>query len=102
VSSHHILPPVVYTPPPPKPKETRRRRRIGDAQGASATEETAETEEPGAAAPVRAAALPQHLRAVETIERRSSSTAGKLSADTLQALLAAQEESGNAANWSAA
>lgn len=99
MSRHHILPPVIYTPPPPKPKETRRRRRIGDAQGASATEET---EEPGTVASVRETALPQHSRAVETVERRNSSTSGKLSADTLQALLAAQEESGNGADWSAA
>jgi hypothetical protein len=92
MSRHHVtLPPIVYTPEPPKPKETRRRRRVGYAQ---ATDETEETDEAGATTAVRNAALPQQSRPVEAVERRNSSTTGKLSGDTLTALLAAQEESG--------
>lgn len=95
MSRHHILPPIVYTPPPPppKPKETRRRRNVGYAQGTSATDEAAQIDEAETAAPVREA-LPQQARPVEAVERRNSSTTGKLSDDTLKALLAAQEESG--------
>jgi hypothetical protein len=91
MSRHHILPPIVYTPEPPKPKETRRRRRVGSAQGTSAADEAAETDDAGLAAPVRN--LPQHSRPVEAVERRNSSPNGKLSTGTLTALLAAQEES---------
>jgi hypothetical protein len=93
MSRHHVtLPPIIYTPEPPKPKETKRRRRVGYAQGTSATDEAEETDEAGA--PAYEAALPQHSRPVEAVERRNSSTTGKLSEDTLKALLAVQEESG--------
>jgi hypothetical protein len=94
MSRHHVtLPPIVYTPEPPKAKQTKRRRRIGYAQGTSATDEAEETDEAGAAAPLREA-LPQHSRPVEAVERRNASTTGKLSEDTLKALLAVQEQSG--------
>ena len=96
MSRHHILPPIVYTPEPPKPKEAKRRRRVGYAEGASAADETEETSESGG--PVYNAAQPQHSRPVEAVERRNSSTTGKLSEDTLKALLAVQEESGQGEN----
>ena len=91
MSRHHILPPIVYTPEPPKPKETRRRGRVGYAQATNAIDEAEETSETATSA-VRA--LPQHSRPVEAVERRTSSTTGKLSEDTLKALLAVQEEGG--------
>jgi hypothetical protein len=95
MSRHHVtLPPIIYTPEPPKPKETKRRRRVGYAQGTGATDEAKETDEAGATAPVYNAELPEHSRPVEAVERRNSSTTGKLSEDTLKALLAVQEESG--------
>ena len=99
MSRHHVtLPPIVYTPEPPKPKEARRRRRVGTAQGTDATDEATEVDETGTTAPVYEAALPEHSRPVEAVERRTASTTGKLSGDTLKALLAVQEEGGRGAD----
>ncbi|UFX46081.1 hypothetical protein HAP47_0005030 [Bradyrhizobium sp. 41S5] len=90
MSRHHTLPPIITTPPPPKPKPVRRRRGIGHAYGASAADESADIAD-GAA--VRSApVLPQHARPVETVERRVPSPNGKLSDDTLRAMLEVQEK----------
>lgn len=90
MSRHHTLPPIIYTPPPPKPKPTRRRRGIGYAYGAGAANEA---EDIGDGAPVRSApVVPQHARPVETVERRVPSPNGKLSDDTLRAMLELQEK----------
>ena len=95
MSRHHILPPIVYTPAPPKPKKAERRRGVGYVKGKGATDETEEAGEVFGTAPVRTApALPQHSTPVEAAERRIPSTTGKLSEDTLKALLEAQEQDG--------
>ena len=92
VSRHHILPPVVYTPPPPKPKETRRKRGVGYAQGTRAADETDETEEAGETTrTIRSAPVPQQPLPVEATQRRNPSPNGKLSDETLKAMLEAQE-----------
>jgi hypothetical protein len=92
LSRHHILLPLVYAPAPPKPKETRRRRGI-----ATSPDDVDEAEEAGEAAPTtparNARRLPQQIP-VEAAERKTPSTTGNLSADTLKALLKVQEEEG--------
>jgi hypothetical protein len=89
VSRHHTLPPIIYSPPPPEPKKTRRRRGVGYA---SAAREADDTEELSDGAPLRSApVLPQHQRPVEATERRVPSPNGKLSDDTLRAMLDLQE-----------
>jgi hypothetical protein len=93
VSRHHILPPVIYSPPPPKPKETKRKRGVGYTQAARATDEAEETTESSDTAPApNASPLPQHQRPVEAAERRIPSPNGKLSDNTLKAMLEVQEQ----------
>jgi hypothetical protein len=92
VSRHHIPPPLVYTPAPPKPKETRRRRGIRGAAAADDVDEVVETGEAAPATPMRNAAPLPLAVPVEAAERKTPSTTGNLSADTLKALLTAQEQ----------
>jgi hypothetical protein len=94
VSRHHIMPPAIYTPPPPKPKETKRKRGVGYASSTGEVEEASETEETAAAKVARAAGRPQHQIPVEAAERRIPSPNGKLSDDTLKAMLEVQEQDG--------
>jgi hypothetical protein len=92
VSRHHIMPPAVYTPPPPKPKETRRKRGVGYASTAKGADEADESEETASASAASAAGVPQHQIPVEAAGRRIPSPNGKLSDDTLKAMLEAQEQ----------
>jgi hypothetical protein len=96
MSRHHILPPIIYTPEPPKPKEARRKRSVGYARGAGLTDETGETEESSdvsrTAQPRAASTLPAHSTPIDGAERRIPSPNGKLSDDTLKAMLDVQEK----------
>ena len=92
MSRHHILPPIIYTPKPPKPKEARRKRGVGYARGAGLTEETEGVgETPRTTQPRTAPALPPHQTPIDGAERRIPSPNGKLSDDTLKAMLEVQE-----------
>ena len=99
MSRHHILPPIIYTPEPPKPKEARRKRGVGYARGAGLTDETEEAEATGevsrAAQSRAASALPSHSTPIDGAERRVPSPNGKLSDDTLKAMLEVQEKDGD-------
>lgn len=95
MSRHHTLPPIIYTPPPPKPKPARRRRGIGYADGTSAASEAKDTADVEDGAPARSApVLAPHARPVEAAERRAPSPNGKLSDETLRAMLDVQEKQG--------
>src|ERR1700754_2339442 len=98
VSRHHILPPIIYTPEPPKPKEARRKRGVGYARGAGLTDETEEAEGAGETSrttqPRTTSALPQQQSPIDGAERRIPSPNGKLSDDTLKAMLEVQEKDG--------
>jgi len=96
MSRHHMLPPIIYTPQPKPKKIENRKSRIqvrstGAAKAASQTEETEETS--GVGGP-RAASVKQPLdnfAAIEGSERKPWSTTGRLSEETLKAMLAVQE-----------
>ena len=89
MSRHHITPPAVYLPPPPKPKETRRKRRVGHAQGAR---DVGESEEAGDITATRnARPLPQQIPVADAM-RKIPLPNGKLSDDTLKAMLQVQEQ----------
>ena len=98
MSRHHILPPIICSPEPPKRKEARRKRGVGYARGAGLTDETEETEGVGETprtTQTRAASgLPAHSTPIESAERRIPSPNGKLSDDTLKAMLEVQEKDG--------
>jgi hypothetical protein len=89
VSRHHTLPPIIYTPPPPETKKTRRKRGVGYASAAREADDAEELED---GAPLHGLpVLPRHSRPVENVERRVPSPNGKLSDDTLRAMLDLQE-----------
>jgi hypothetical protein len=99
MSRHHILPPIIYTPAPkPKKVENRPKARGIRKAGVAASEDVDETEATGEVAGfagpagVAAHAPPDSSVPAEAAERRIPSTTGKLSENTLHALLQAQEQ----------
>ena len=93
MSRHHLtLPPIVYTPEPPKPKKARRAGLIGYASDIENEDEAAEIDGPGTPAPVRKRAVLHLSNPVEALNPRKSSKNGRLSTETMTALLTAQEE----------
>jgi hypothetical protein len=92
MSRHHILPPLAYLPPQPKKIEKPKRRlRPGDVDE---TEEAAQTSEASAAdqllTPGSGLAKPD-LPAIEGSEHKPHHPQGRLSEDTLRAMLQVQE-----------
>ena len=97
MSRHHTLPPIIYTPAPPKPRETRRRRGVGSAEGTFAADDAEETEESNGATQsslARDAGRPSQNSSpqLNAAEQHIPSTTGKLSSDTLKAMLEVQEQ----------
>jgi len=92
MSRHHILPPVVYTPPPPKKIEQKKRRTaIGMLDELDETAETREASATGQPTPVAKKLLQQNYPEIEGADRKPQQPSGRLSQDTLSALLRVQE-----------
>jgi hypothetical protein len=93
MSRHHMLPPVVYAPPPkPKKIETRKRRiQVGSFEGMDETGETHEATATGWSTPTLNMLPPQNFPAIEGSESKPQHPRGRLSEDTLKAMLQTQE-----------
>jgi hypothetical protein len=89
MSKHHTLPPIIYTPPP-KPKKVEKKRRIGVGP-LSEFDETADTRETGQSAPAVNRPLPQSFPEIKGADRKPRHPRGRLSEDTLKAMLEVQE-----------
>jgi hypothetical protein len=93
MSRHHMLPPIVYAPPPkPKKIETRKRRiQVGSFEGMDETGETHEATASGRSTPTLNRLPPQNFPAIEGSESKPQHPRGRLSEDTLKAMLQTQE-----------
>jgi len=96
MSRHHIQPPIIYVPQPKPKKIENRKSRIqmratGAIQDADDVEETYEAAGPGRTSALGNKAASQNFPAIEGSEHKPPSTTGRLSENTLKALLEAQE-----------
>jgi hypothetical protein len=96
MSRHHILPPIVYVPQPKPKKIESRKSRIqmrsaGSVEDTGDVEETYEPVETGRPPPVGSRSAPETFPAIEGADGKKPSTTGRLSENTLKALLLAQE-----------
>jgi len=91
MSRHHILPPLVYAPPPKKIETRKRRIQVGSFD---AMDEAGETQDATAADPSTPAfSMPplQNFPAIEGSDSKPQHPRGRLSEDTLKAMLQTQE-----------
>jgi hypothetical protein len=86
-----MLPPLITTPEPPKLKETKRKRGAGGVWQNRGTDEADETGDSARPAPTARTNQRPLGTPIEAADRRIPSTSGKLSDDTLKAMLEAQE-----------
>jgi hypothetical protein len=90
MSRHHLLPPLAYAPPPQPKKVENRKRRI-HAGDVDELEKAAEVDDATAASRRAPAVLQPNLLPIEGSERKPRNPGGRLSEDTLKAILEVQE-----------
>ena len=91
MSKHHILPPIIYTPPPPRPKVEKKKRRTGVSILDELDEAADARETSGAGQPTPVRLPPQNFPEIEGSDRKPQHPSGRLSQNTLSALLRLQE-----------
>jgi hypothetical protein len=91
MSKHNTLPPIIYTPPPKPKKVETNKRRIGVSMldELDGTADTHEANGTGQSMPVRPP--PQNFPEIEGSDRKPQHPSGRLSQNTLSALLRVQE-----------
>jgi hypothetical protein len=94
MSRHHMLPPIIHVPQP-KPKKIESRKSRIQMRGAGNIDDTADLEEAheftGPGRPATAGNRLQDFAAIEAAEQKSRRPMGRLSENTLKAMLQAQE-----------
>ena len=92
MSRHHVLPPLAYVPQPTPKRIENRKRRVGDTvDDMDEVGETWEATAAGGPAPFVTKLPPQNLPAIEGPASKPPHPGGRLSEDTLKAILQAQE-----------
>jgi hypothetical protein len=97
MSRHHILPPIVYVPQP-KPKKIEPRksriymRSVGSIEDSGDVEETHQANGFDRSLPAGQKPALENFTPIEGAERKPPSTTGRLSENTLKAMLLAQEQ----------
>ena len=94
MSRHHILPPIVYVPQP-KPKKIEPRKSRIYTRSTGSIEDSGDVEEtyqPIGSSPAGQKPALENFSPIEGSERKPPSTTGRLSENTLKAMLLAQEQ----------
>jgi hypothetical protein len=94
MSRHHILPPLIYAPPPKKIETRKRRIQVGSASTFDGMDEAGEPHDATAAGPSTPAFNTpplQNFPAIEGSDSKPRHPRGRLSEDTLKAMLQTQE-----------
>jgi hypothetical protein len=96
MSRHHLLPPIVYVPQP-KPKKIEPRKSRIQMRSAGSIEDSGDADETHQAngfdrsLPAGQKPALENFNPIEGSERKPPSTTGRLSENTLKAMLLAQE-----------
>jgi hypothetical protein len=91
MSRHHILPPLVYAPPPKKIETRKRRIQVGSFDAMDEAGETHDAIAAGPSTPAFNTSPLQNFPVVEGSDSKPQHPGGRLSENTLKALLQTQE-----------
>lgn len=91
MSRHHMLPPLVYAPTPKKVETRKRRIQVGSFEAMDEAGETHDATAAGPSTPAFNTPPLQNFLAIEGSDSKPRHPSGRLSEDTLKAMLQTQE-----------